>query len=191
VCYLDLIWEIRTNRSSRRFLVSSWTDSVIFLFFSDSNPCDPSSSLLKNPSWSRLRLNCEGTNSVMKILDESLRIRVNSNCHWWVLLCNCWIWASYNEIDEDWWWIGVNLCLLRWFQWLKKFVRVLLWWRVGAWKGRIVTVLLMSWPKVNGSVSYCIADTALYRLTCGLNNQWNADSCVWTLTDSSLTDFEP
>jgi hypothetical protein len=50
-------------------------------------------------------------------------------CAWWWVLCSNWHWIVFLMVNLE--RIGVELCLLRWFQWLKEFVRVLLGWRVG------------------------------------------------------------
>jgi hypothetical protein len=82
------------------------------------------------------------------------------------------------------WGIGAIWCLLRWFQWLKKFVRVLLGWRVRRVK-RIVTVF---WWVGNECVAlwwWCVVFIA-DMCPCNPVESWHLD---WTLTDSALAYF--
>jgi hypothetical protein len=87
----------------------------------------------------------EGNDSMMKIfVEDALRIEIGHNplenwncfvafCGIYVLddefLCLNWYWIVFLMVNLE--RIGVELCLLRWFQWLKEFVRALLGWRVG------------------------------------------------------------
>lgn len=95
---------ILSDVSGRWFVVANWktnrwtsSSSSLIRIFSILLLLFP-----KNPSWTRLRLNCEGTNSMMRVLDESLRILCKFEL---ISYNNCWIKLRVDEIDMNLWWI--------------------------------------------------------------------------------------
>jgi hypothetical protein len=99
-----------------------------------------------------LCLNCEGMNSMMKILDESLRIRINSN---WFCTIIAELSSVLMKLIRIWWILKFwkRLGFLLWM-FLKVFLGILvfdLWWSERELETCYWWVLL-SWPAPNGSV---------------------------------------